>query len=423
MIKDTSGQDRLVGQPKQGRLSRSQWIGIGSGVGVVALLFSTLYAWGLAERSVDLERLRVAKVTRGTLISDVAVDGRVVAAVSRTLYAPAAGTVSLGTAPGQAVKTGDLLATIDSPELKSELDRELAVLEQQEALVAKGRIQAEKQRLMAAKNADEADLTLSSAKREFERTTKACDVGALTRVECMKIADDLRAAEIRGAHAKADAELEGKNVDFDLASNIKILERQRVVVTELRRRVESLNLRAPIDGLVGSLSIVDRAQAIMNAPLITVVDLSQLEVELGVAEIYAEDIGIGMNAEIDLGNNDAPGTVVAIAPEVVANQVLVRVRFEGGQPAGLRQNQRVRGRILLSKKDDVLMLARGPFLEAHGARFVYRIKDGVATRQPVTIGTTSVASVEIGNGLVVGDEVVIAGSENFENADAVRIND
>lgn len=423
MIKDTSGQDRVLHAPTRGGWNRAQWIGIGSGVGVVALLVSSLYAWGLAERSVDLERLRVATVQRGTLVSDVAVDGRVVAAVSRTLYAPAAGTVTLGTQPGAAVKAGDLLATIDSPELRSELDRETAALEQLEAQVAKGRIQAEKQQLLAAKNADEADLALASAKREHERTKKACDVGALTRVECLKIIDDLRAAEIRGTHARADAELEGKNVAFDLASSIKTLERQRVVVAELKRRVESLNLRAPIDGLVGSLAIVDRAQAALNAPLITVVDLSRLEVELGVAEVYAEDVGLGMQAEIDLGSQDATGTVVAIAPEVVANQVLVRVRFEGAQPPGLRQNQRVRGRILLSRKDDVLVLARGPFLEAHGARFVYKVQDGVATRQPVTIGTTSVSAVEVASGLSAGDTVVIAGSENFEDADRVRIND
>ncbi|MBK8285340.1 MAG: efflux RND transporter periplasmic adaptor subunit [Ahniella sp.] len=423
MIKDTSGQDRALQPAHTGLLTRPQWIGIGSGIAVVGLLFGAVYAWGLAERSVDIERLRIAKVQRGTLISDVAVDGRIVAAMSRTLYAPAAGTVSLLTEPGKAVKGGDLLATLDSPELRSELDRELAMLEQQEALVAKGRIQAEKQRLLAAKNADEADLTLSAAKREHERTIRACEVGALTRVECMKIVDDLRAAEIRGTHARADAELEGKNVDFDLASSIKNLDRQKVVVAELRRRVESLNLRAPIDGLVGTLSIVDRAQASLNAPLITIVDLSRLEVELSVAEIYAEDIGLGMAASIDLGNNDAEGTVVAIAPEVVANQVLVRVRFAGGQPDGLRQNQRVRGRILLSQKDDVLTLARGPFLEAHGARYVYRVVDGIATRNPVAIGTTSVTAVEITEGLKAGDEVVIAGSENFENAERVRIND
>lgn len=423
MIKDTSAQDRRIQPAHPGFLSRAQWIGIGSGVAVVGLLLSGLYAWGLAERSVDLDRIRVAKVQRGTLISDIAVDGRVVAAVSRTLYAPAAGTVSLQTQPGQAVKAGDLLATLDSPELKSELDREVAMLEQQEALVAKGKIQAEKQKLLAAKTADEADLALSSAKREAERTKKACDVGALTRVECMKITDELRAAEIRGTHARADADLEGQNVAFDLASNTKTLERQRVVVAELRRRVESLNLRAPIDGLVGTVSIVDRAQAAINAPLITVVDLTRLEVELGVAEVYAEDIGLGMAADIDLGNTEAKGSVVSIAPEVVNNQVLVRVRFEGGQPEGLRQNQRVRGRVLLSQKDDVLTLARGPFLEAHGGRFVYRIKNGVASRQPIQVGTTSVGAVEVTDGLIAGDEVVIAGSENFENAERVRIND
>jgi HlyD family secretion protein len=71
----------------------------------------------------------------------------------------------------------------------------------------------------------------------------------------------------------------------------------------------------------------------------------------------------------------------------------------------------------------VLILARGPFLEAHGGRHAYVVEDGVAVRRPIRAGATSVSSIEILEGLRAGQRVVIAGSETFEDAATVRIND
>jgi len=103
--------------------------------------------------------------------------------------------------------------------------------------------------------------------------------------------------------------------------------------------------------------------------------------------------------------------------------VLARVRFEARQPAGLRQSQRVSARILIEERPGVLMLPRGPFLEAHGGRAAYVVEDGIATKRTIRIGVTSVGAVEILEGVAAGERVVIAGSADFDNAETVRIND
>jgi HlyD family secretion protein len=126
---------------------------------------------------------------------------------------------------------------------------------------------------------------------------------------------------------------------------------------------------------------------------------------------------------VRIGAVAATGKVSAISPEVVNNQVLARVRFDGEQPPGLRQNQRVSARVLFEEKPDVLMLPRGPFLEDQGGRFAYVVEDGVAVRRPITVGATSVGAIEILQGLEPGERVVIAGTDNFENADRIRIAD
>jgi HlyD family secretion protein len=69
------------------------------------------------------------------------------------------------------------------------------------------------------------------------------------------------------------------------------------------------------------------------------------------------------------------------------------------------------------------MVPRGPFVEAHGGKFAYVMEDGFAVRKPIRLGGTSVTSVEIAEGVKAGDRVVIAGSEEFENAPKVKVNE
>ncbi|MEG1056302.1 MAG: biotin/lipoyl-binding protein, partial [Janthinobacterium sp.] len=77
--------------------------------------------WRNSEHSVNASRLRIADVTRGTLIRDAAVNGRVVAAISPTLYSTTVATVTLKAKAGDTVKKGDILAVLESPDLSDAL--------------------------------------------------------------------------------------------------------------------------------------------------------------------------------------------------------------------------------------------------------------------------------------------------------------
>ena len=75
------------------------------------------------------ERVRVATVTRGEFLSDVAAQATVVAAVSPTLYAPAAGTVTYAKNAGDTVRKGDALATARQPGPAQRIRARAATLE------------------------------------------------------------------------------------------------------------------------------------------------------------------------------------------------------------------------------------------------------------------------------------------------------
>ena len=423
MIRDTSAQDiRIATTPDASSRRRPLLIG-GAALALVLLLGWGVAGWLGGSRAVSIERLRFGEVTRGTLVRDAAVNGRVVAAVSPTLYAPAGGTVTLKIQAGDTVAKGTVMAVIDSPELANELQREQATLAQLEAEVSRQRILAQKASLLARRDADDAEVVRLAATRDLQRAQRGFELGAIAEVEYLRAKDAMASAEIRAKHAGTAAGLESRDVALGLETQEQTLARQRLVTANVQRRVDELNVRAPVDGIIGTLNVADRAVVVANTPLMTVVDLSRLEVELAMPETYAEDLGLGMTAEVRVGAVSATGKISAISPEVVNNQVLARVRFDGEQPPGLRQNQRLSARVLFEEKPDVVMVSRGPFLEDQGGRYAYVMQDGIAVRRPVTIGATSVSAVEVLEGLQPGERVVIAGTDNFENAERVQIDD
>lgn len=422
MIRDTSAQDRSLSTAQAPASRRPLWLA-GAAVAAVLLLGWLLSGWLGSAGAVSAERLRVAEASRGLLVRDASANGRVVAAVSPTLYAPAGGTVTLKILAGDTVEAGQVLAEIDSPELLNELQREQATLAQLEAEVARQRILARKASLLAQREADDAEVTRLAATRDLQRAQRGFELGAIPEVEYLRAKDAMASADIRAKHAGSAATLEAQDVALGLKTQEQSLERQRLLTANLERRVDELNVRAPVAGIIGTLSVADRAVVVTNAPLMTVVDLSRLEVELEMPESYAEDLGLGMAAEVRIGGATQAGTISAISPEVVNNQVLVRVRFDGEQPAGLRQNQRVSARVLFEEKPDVVKVARGPFVEQHGGRYAYVVEDGIAVRRPIRLGATSVGEVEILEGIEPGERVVISGTDTFEDAERVAIND
>ena len=113
---------------------------------------------------------------------------------------------------------------------------------------------------------------------------------------------------------------------------------------------------------------------------------------------------------------------MSISPEILDNQVLVRMKFEGEPPMDLRRNQRVNGRIVLREIPDVLVVPRGQFLSSGGGRIAYVIDDeSIARRTSIQTGAQGSSSIEITQGLSAGDRIILSNTESFQDSASVLI--
>jgi HlyD family secretion protein len=419
-IRDTSAQDRSIAQPGSARRKRLM-IAVAATLALATAGGGVLWARQGGSRSVDAQRLRVADVVRGDLVRDLAAEGRVIAANSPTLYAIAAGTVTLKVVAGDTVKRDQVLAEIDSPELRSRLAQEQATLASLQADAERALLDAELTRAGARRSLAQAQVDQTAAQRDLERNRRAFAGGAVAQIDVARAEDALKKAELALASAQREQALEDRGAGLDARNKRAQAERQRAVVGELQRQVDALQLRAPFDGQVGQVFIAQRANVASDAALLSVVDLSQFEVEIKVPESFARELGLGVPAEIQSNGKTYAASVAAVSPEVVAGEVAARLRFKDAQPPGLRQSQRLSARIVMDTRRDVLMVERGPFLEQGGGHTAYVMEGDTAVKRSVRTGTSSIAQVELLDGVREGDRIVVSGSDGFGDAERIRV--
>jgi HlyD family secretion protein len=421
-IRDTSATDLPIDQSPRMRRHRRLII-VGSLIAIVVFSVATfaVRSWISTSLVIPRERVRIATVVRGSFIRDVAAQGTVITANSPTLFAPATGTVTFDVRAGDRVTKGQVLGTVGSPNLVNEHALELATLDGLNVALGRQDIEMRMQILKNREDSDQAGVQIHAAEREMKRAETSWAEHLIPERDYAKARDDVASAKLSYDHAIANEKLENERLQFDLRAKRLERDRQKLLVDNLARRVGDLTLRSPVDGKIGSLAVDQKATVAENAALLTVVDLSALEIEFRVPESYAAQLGVDMGAEVTYGDQTYKALVTSISPEVVQNEVKGRLRFAGTPPPDLRQNQRVNVRIVMDARDNVLMVERGAFIDAGGVTYV--IAGDEAKRRQIKLGPMGVGEVEIVSGLVPGERIVISGLGDFNDAPVVRLSD
>jgi RND family efflux transporter MFP subunit len=290
----------------------------------------------------------------------VALTGTVKAANQTIVKTKVAGDlVQLLVREGEAVKAGQVVARIDGTEYEWRVKREQAAL------------------------------AASQAQLDMAAKTRANNAQLLAKGFISQNAFDNAASGLDAARGNRDA----------AAAALEIS----------RKALADTVLRAPMAGLVAERFAQQGEKLPVDGRVLSIVDLSSLEVE---APIPADDIAqvsIGNAAEfaIEGGTRRFTGKVVRINPATVAGSrsIFVYVRIDQPDPS-LRAGVFVNGRLLLARGAPVLALPVTAVREDGGAARVLAVVDGKLAQVPVQLGARSGDAAEIKSGLPAGVQVV-----------------
>lgn len=208
-----------------------------------------------------------------------------------------------------------------------------------------------------------------------------------------------------------------------LAAQQAKVEQMRALYELKKSQSDALHVRAGIDGVLQLLSVDVGQHVTPGMNLARVADPKKLRAEVKIAETQAKDVLPGQKATIDTRNGIVNGHVSRVDPSVINGTVTVDVTIDDPLPAGARPDLSVDGTIILENLKDVLYVGRPVHGQADSTIGLFKIDpDGSeAQRVQVKVGRTSVNTVEIQDGLKIGDKVILSDMSAWDQYDRIRL--
>ena len=325
--------------------------------------------------------------------------------------------------PGAIVKPGSIIMELSDPTLsQTALDAEFQ-LKGAEADYANLRVQVDSD-LMNQK-ATEASVRsdYEQAKIQHDNDEKLVKLGLtsqllenLSRVreEQLKIRVQLEGDKTRIATDSANAKLAAQQAKIDQTKALYQLKKSQL---------DALHVRAGIDGVLQLVPVEVGQNVTPGTNLARVADPHKLKAEIKIAETQAKDVVPLQKASIDTRNGIVNGHVSRIDPSVINGTVTVDVTIDEPLPPGARPDLSVDGTITLENLSDVLYVGRPVHGQSDSTIGLFKIIDdgSDAVRVNVKLGRSSVNTIEILDGLKVGDKVILSDMSAWDAFDRIRL--
>jgi HlyD family secretion protein len=328
-------------------------------VSVVALLAIVVIVSVFASRKEEPEVVTIKLENRAELKQTVTASGEVRPIRYIKLTSEVPGRIEeIYVSAGDQVVKGKPLVRIDPTQLQSNQEAQWASTQasindvqnarnavnqaQQGLIVAEASVAAARQQVVALQTSvDRAQVDVNTAQRELKRFTELIEAGVSSRSEYDAARDRFDTAKIALETAKAN--LESQRIAVKEAT--ERANQQRIAVKEAQTSIKSSEMRAnqqsamlrgqvsqrskatqvsPLNGVVADIPtrVGEFAVAgLSTTPLMTIADMSQINVEVNVDETEINNVKVGQAAKVKvdaLGDKEIKAIVILRNPLAIA---------------------------------------------------------------------------------------------------------
>jgi HlyD family secretion protein len=326
--------------------------------------------------------------------------------------------------PGVNVTEDTLLVELRNPEMEQqELDAELN-LQTAESDLANLRANIETQRLNQRSSLAAVEASYKNAKAKSEHDEVLFKQGLLLELEYNLSRTNFEQLSTQFGIAEQQRQALEQALAAQLKAKEVSIQQLRNLVQLKKDQLAQLKVRAGVAGVLQEVLVQAGSNVGTGTNVAVVVQPKKLKAALKVPETQAKDVQIGQLASIDTRNGVIAGHVSRIDPAVKEGAVIVDVRLDGALPPGARPDLSVDGTIQIEKLDNVVYVGKPTNAAENGATELFRASaDGKeATRRKVRLGRSSVNTIEVLEGLQVGDRVILSDMSRWDGFDRVRLN-
>ena len=399
--------------------------------GSVAFLLIGGVSYGLsrlrpAAPTVDRATIWTDEVKRGPMLREVHGLGTLVPEDIRWIPAQTNVRVErIVLRPGAIVHPSSVILELSDPQLQRDMLDAQYQLKGAEADFANLKVQVNSQ-LMNQKSGE------ATVRSDYEQTRLQHDVDVKLFKEGIQSSHIEELSRVKEEQLKIRLQLEEErtrvatdSANAQLAAQEAKVEQQRALYNLKKSQYDALHVRAGIEGVLQLVPVEEGQQVIPGTYLARVADPKKLKAEIKIPETQAKDVAIGQKATVDTRNGVVNGSVMRIDPSVQNGTVTVDVSVDKPFPpgSGARADLSVDGTIELENLKDVLYVGRPVNGQPESKIGIFKLVDdgSEAVRVNVVLGRSSVNTIEIRDGLKVGDKVILSDMSQWDNFDRIRL--
>lgn len=415
-----------ISRPGYLRQKRVRQTAIAGGV-VLALAAVTAVLAQLGPAAPDVARASVwvDAVREGEMVREVRGTGTLVPREIRWIATQAEGRVErIAVRAGATVQPDTVLIEMSNADLAQQTEEARYALEAARAELTETELRLHNQQLDQRAALAVAKAELESARLQAEAEKPLVDQGVVPVIQYkrsqlltdqLKVRMDIEQERLDQFSASMNAQLASRRAHVDQARNT------------YQRRVEqvaSLHVRAGLAGVLQQVSVEAGQRVPLGVNVARVAQPDGLQAQLRVPETQARDVQVGQSAKVDTRNGMVAGRVARIDPAVIEGSVQVDVELTGALPRGTRPDLSVEGTIEIEHLPRVVFTGRPAGAQPDSTVQLFRLAEGghAAVRVPVQLGRASVNTVEIVQGLVPGDQVILSDTSAFDRSARIKLN-
>lgn len=322
------------------------------------------------------------------------------------------------------VKKGEVIMVLSNPDVELAASTAEWTLKQDEANLANLKVKLESDKLDQKATLAELESQATQAKLTADRDLELTRLNLKSDLESKLSVDQANQLQNRVALQRQRLGMADETIKAQIQAQEVAVESSRANYEEKKKQVDQLTIRSPIEGQLQEVDVEVGQRVPPSTILAKVADPTKLKALLQIAETQMKDVRVGLDASIDTRNGLIPGRVVRIDPQAQNGTVGVDVALLGPMPQGARPELSVDGTIEIERLSDVVFVDRPVSGEPDTTIGLFKIDpDGKgANRVNVKLGRASVNTIEVLDGLKVGDRVILSDMSQYDSYQRIRLN-
>jgi HlyD family secretion protein len=415
------GMDRKLEKKRFGK--KQIWLGIG--ILIIVLIFvQMIFGDKSARLNVDQEKITLGEVTEGKYQDYISVNGTV--EPIRTIYLDAveSGRVEeILIEEGTRVQKGDVILKLSNYNLLLDISGNEADVARAVNDLKTARLNLENQNIQTRSNILQLEYSLKKLERQYNNNLKLISQSLISKEEFAFSKEQLEETQMQLDLQRQKYQRDSTYTITRIAADEESIERMQMNLNLTRRRLEDLNIKAPVNGELATLNPEIGEVINYGSRVGTINILDSYKMRVLIDEHYITRINRGLTADFDFAGKKNSLRIMKVYPEVQNGTFAVDMEFTSDIPGQIRIGQTARIHLELGESENALLLPKGGFYQNTGGQWIFVVdKSGeVATRHNIRLGRQNPRYYEVLEGLKPGDKVIISDYESFGEADKLML--